>query len=104
MNMTEKLVVRNLDISFGGKQVLKNVSITFPDQNIVALIGPSGCGKSTLLRALNRMHDLTPQAKVTGEILLDGHSILGQKIDVVEVRKKVGMVFQKPNLFSKYIF
>jgi len=102
--MTEKLVVRNLDISFGGKQVLKNVSITFPDQNIVALIGPSGCGKSTLLRALNRMHDLTPQAKVTGEILLDGHAILAQKIDVVEVRKKVGMVFQKPNLFPKSIF
>ncbi|HCR48855.1 MAG TPA: phosphate ABC transporter ATP-binding protein PstB [Rhodothermales bacterium] len=102
--MTDKLVVRNLNIAFGEKQVLKNVSITFPDQKIVALIGPSGCGKSTLLRSLNRMHDLTPQAMVTGEVLLDGHAILGAKVDVVDVRRKVGMVFQKPNLFPKSIF
>jgi phosphate transport system ATP-binding protein len=91
-------------LSYGDKQVLKGIDIDIAEHEIVALIGPSGCGKSTLLRAMNRMHDLTPEAHVQGDIFLDGHNIYAPKEDVVEVRRKIGMVFQKPNPFPKSIF
>ncbi len=99
-----KLVVKNMRLSYGDKEVLKGINMEIPANKIVALIGPSGCGKSTLLRAMNRMHDLTPEAKVKGEILLDGENIYASNKDVVDIRRKIGMVFQKPNPFPKSIF
>ncbi len=91
--------VRNLTVAFAGKQVLKEVSIEIPPRAVTAIIGPSGCGKSTFLRALNRMHDLVPSARVTGEVRLFGENILGPEIDPVLVRRRIGMVFQKSNPF-----
>lgn len=102
--MKTKLAVRDLHLHYGSKEVLKGINLDIPEHNIVALIGPSGCGKSTLLRAMNRMHDLSPEAKVKGQILLDGNNIYAPGKDVVEVRRKIGMVFQKPNPFPKSIF
>lgn len=102
--MKKKLAVRDLHLHYGTKEVLKGINLDVPENNIVALIGPSGCGKSTLLRAMNRMHDLSPEAKVKGQILLDGDNIYAPGKDVVEVRRKIGMVFQKPNPFPKSIF
>ena len=102
--MKTKLAVRDLHLHYGSKEVLKGINLDVPENNIVALIGPSGCGKSTLLRAMNRMHDLSPEAKVKGQILLDGANIYAPGKDVVEVRRKIGMVFQKPNPFPKSIF
>ena len=102
--MKTKLAVRNLHMHYGSKEVLKGIDLDVPENNIVALIGPSGCGKSTLLRAMNRMHDLNPEAKVKGKILLDDDDIYAPGKDVVAVRRKIGMVFQKPNPFPKSIF
>ena len=102
--MKTKLAVRDLHLHYGTKEVLKGIDLDVPENNIVALIGPSGCGKSTLLRAMNRMHDLNPEAKVKGKILLDDDNIYAQGKDVVAVRRKIGMVFQKPNPFPKSIF
>jgi phosphate transport system ATP-binding protein len=102
--MKTKLAVRDLHLHYGSKQVLKGVSMDIPENHIVALIGPSGCGKSTLLRAMNRMHDLSPEAKLKGQILLDGDNIYASGKDAVTVRRKIGMVFQKPNPFPKSIF
>jgi len=98
-----KIDIQSLDLFFGKKQVLKNISLLIPEGKITALIGPSGCGKSTLLRSLNRMHDLNSDARLTGKILLDGHNILHGKTNVVQLRRRVGMVFQKPNPFPKTI-
>jgi phosphate transport system ATP-binding protein len=84
--------------------VLKQVSLKMRERQITSLIGPSGCGKSTLLRVLNRMNDIIPQVRLQGEVLLDGHDIYQAGVDVVEVRKRVGMVFQQPNPFPKTIF
>lgn len=95
--------VRDLNLFFGPKQALKNVSLDIPEGKITALIGPSGCGKSTLLRCLNRMHDLNPQVKITGKIMLDGHNLLHGNTQVAQLRRRVGMVFQKPNPFPKSI-
>lgn len=102
--MKTKLAVRNLHLHYGAKEVLKGINLDVPENNIVALIGPSGCGKSTLLRAMNRMHDLNPETKVKGQILLDDDDIYAPGKDVVAVRRKIGMVFQKPNPFPKSIF
>ncbi len=102
--MTNKLQVKNISLSFGSKQVLKGIDLDIKKNKVTALIGPSGCGKSTLLRSMNRMHDLSPDAKVNGDVLLDGMSIYRRSINVVEVRSKIGMVFQKPNPFPKSIF
>ena len=102
--MKPKLAVRDLHLNYGTKEVLKGIDLDVPENNIVALIGPSGCGKSTLLRAMNRMHDLNPEAKVKGQILLDDDDIYAPGKDVVAVRRKIGMVFQKPNPFPKSIF
>ncbi len=89
----------NLNAWFGTKQVLKDINLSMQANAVTAIIGPSGCGKSTFIRALNRMHELVPNAKMNGQILLDGEDIYGKEIDPVMVRRRVGMVFQKPNPF-----
>lgn len=99
-----KLSSKNLNLYFGNKQVLKNVSIDFPKNKVISLIGPSGCGKSTLLRSFNRMHDLTADARIDGLIEVDGINIYGNKVSVTDIRKKIGMVFQKPNPLPKSIY
>ena len=96
--------VSDLSFYYGSFQALKRIDISIDSHAITALIGPSGCGKSTFLRCLNRMNDLIPGARVEGEILLDGVNILDSEIDVVYLRKRVGMVFQQPNPFPKSIF
>lgn len=102
--MKTKLSANNLNISFGTKQVLKNVNVEFNENEITALIGPSGCGKSTLLRSFNRMHDLFPDAKIEGQLLLDDLNIYSKQVPVTEIRKRIGMVFQKANPFPKSIY
>jgi len=104
MVMDPKIEVKELSVSYGSKPVLKHVSLTVPREEITAIIGPSGCGKSTLIKALNRMVELVPGAKVTGQVLLDGRDIYGPGIDPVEIRRKMGMVFQKPNPFPMSIY
>jgi phosphate transport system ATP-binding protein len=94
-----KVQLENLNIHFGTTHAVKDVSISFPENSVTAIIGPSGCGKSTMLRSLNRMHDLVPSAKVSGKILLDDADIYDKGIDPVSIRRRVGMVFQKPNPF-----
>ncbi|MDO8972026.1 MAG: phosphate ABC transporter ATP-binding protein PstB [Saprospiraceae bacterium] len=98
-----KLDIRDLDLFFGKKQALKNISLQIPEGKITALIGPSGCGKSTLLRCLNRMHDLNPQVKISGKIQLDELNLLHGNTNPVHLRRRVGMVFQKANPFPKSI-
>ncbi|AWN23859.1 phosphate ABC transporter ATP-binding protein [Deinococcus irradiatisoli] len=97
--MTQLLTARNVDVYYGSKQAVKKVNLDVEQGTVSALIGPSGCGKTTFLRAINRMHDLTPGARVEGELRLDGQDIYASGIDPVEVRRRVGMVFQKPNPF-----
>lgn len=99
-----KLSSEHLNLWFGNKQVLKDVNATFPEHKVTALIGPSGCGKSTLLRSFNRMHDLTPEARIEGKLLLERQDLYDRKISVTQVRKRIGMVFQKANPFPKSIF
>lgn len=99
-----KLDVEHLDFYYGRFRALTDVSLGFPEHRITAIIGPSGCGKSTLLRTLNRMGDLVPNSRTTGEIRLDGQNILAPNVDVIEVRRRVGMVFQRPNPFPKSIY
>ncbi|TYB89320.1 MAG: phosphate ABC transporter ATP-binding protein [Kosmotoga sp.] len=102
MNDNSLFKINNLNCYYGSKHAIKNVSCSIPKQSITALVGPSGCGKSTFLRALNRMNDLIPEYRQSGSIYLDGENTI--KINPVELRKKVGMVFQKPNPFPKSIF
>lgn len=99
-----KLEVRNLNTFFEDAQILKNVNMDVPENSVTALIGPSGCGKSTFLRTINRMNDLIPTFSHDGNIYLDGVDVYDDSVDVVDLRKKVGMVFQKPNPFPKSIF
>lgn len=99
-----KLSAHNLNLFFGKKQILKNVNSDFIKNQVTSLIGPSGCGKSTLLRTFNRMHDLSPDAKIEGTIKLDGLDIYDKKSSVTEIRKRIGMVFQKPNPLPKSIY
>lgn len=94
----------DLNLWFGDKHILKNVNIPIYDKEVSALIGPSGCGKSTLLRCFNRMNDLIPETKITGEVFLNGRNIYRPKADVTKIRTKVGMVFQRPNPFPKSIY
>ena len=96
--------VKDLNLWYGDKQALKNITIPIYEKKITGLIGPSGCGKSTFLRCLNRMNDLIPTVKIDGKILLDGKNIYDKDVDVVELRKRVGMVFQKPNPFPMSIY
>jgi phosphate transport system ATP-binding protein len=93
-----------LTVAYGGKTAVEGISMHVPRHEITALIGPSGCGKSTILRCLNRMNDLIPAAKVTGRVLYHGTDLYSEGIDSVQVRKRIGMVFQKPNPFPKSIY
>ena len=102
--MKEALLTRKVSVFYGQNKALHEVSLEFPPSRVTALIGPSGCGKSTFLRCLNRMNDLVPGARVEGEILLDGQDVNRPDTDVVSLRCKVGMVFQKPNPFPKTIY
>lgn len=104
MNKNLKMVAGHLSFFYGGFKALDDVSLDFHANQVTALIGPSGCGKSTLLRCLNRMNDLIPGGRAEGEVLLDGRSIYDPRVDVVGLRREVGMVFQKPNPFPKTIF
>lgn len=102
--MDLKMDAKNVNLWYGEKQALKDINLPIYEKKITALIGPSGCGKSTFLRCLNRMNDLIPTVKIEGEILLDGKNIYDKDVDVVELRKRVGMVFQKPNPFPMSIY
>lgn len=99
-----KLSAHNLNLHFGKKHVLKNINIDFLKNQVTALIGPSGCGKSTLLRSFNRMHDLSADAHIEGTILLENRNIYDKENSVTETRKRIGMVFQKPNPLPKSIY
>lgn len=99
-----KMVVRNMNFYYGSFRALADINLEFPENQITAIIGPSGCGKSTLLRTLDRMNDLVPRARVEGQVLLDGEDIYAPNVDVVDVRRRVGMVFQRPNPFPKSIY
>jgi phosphate transport system ATP-binding protein len=102
--MESKISISNLNFFYGKAQALYDICLEIPDREVVAFIGPSGCGKSTFLRTLNRMNDTIPIAKVDGKVLIDGKDIYSSKTDVVALRRKVGMVFQKSNPFPKTIF
>jgi phosphate transport system ATP-binding protein len=99
-----KLEARDLNIYYGAFQAIRSASLTVANNTVAALIGPSGCGKSTFIRALNRMHDLTPDARVEGSVLLDGSNIYAKNVDPVTIRHRIGMVFQRPNPFPQSIF
>ena len=99
-----KIVVENLNLYYGSKKTLDDISLLIPENQVTALIGPSGCGKSTFLRSLNRMNDLIDDVKINGKVLIDEIDIYDKNIDVVELRKKVGMIFQKSNPFPKSIY
>jgi len=98
-NLDAKLTAENLSAGFGKKRVLDDVTLQFKENAVTAIIGPSGCGKSTLIRCLNRMHEVTTGAWVSGRVLLDGEDMYDPSVDPVTVRRKIGMVFQKPNPF-----
>ncbi|MDO9071260.1 MAG: ATP-binding cassette domain-containing protein, partial [Deltaproteobacteria bacterium] len=98
------IVLRRLNLFYGTFQALQNIDATFPRQAITALIGPSGCGKSTLLRTLNRMNDLIEGVRIEGEVLIEGQDIFGPDVILTELRRKVGMVFQRPNPFPLSIY
>ena len=102
--MTSKIVSNNLNLWYGQKQALKNISLDIPEKRITALIGPSGCGKSTFIRCLNRMNDLVANIRIEGQVLYNDIDIYGKDVDVVDLRKKIGMVFQKPNPFPMSIY
>jgi phosphate transport system ATP-binding protein len=104
MTETLKIAARDVNVFYGSKQAIADVSIDIASEHVTSFIGPSGCGKSTFLRALNRMNDTIPGCKVTGDIRLDGIDIYGGEMDVVQLRARVGMVFQKPNPFPKSIY
>jgi phosphate transport system ATP-binding protein len=101
---TIELETRDLSVLYGETRAVKHITIKIPDRKVVAFIGPSGCGKSTLLRCFNRMNDLVPGARVEGEALFQGENLYGAGVDAVNVRRRIGMVFQKPNPFPKSIY
>lgn len=100
----DKITVKNLELYYDENKALKDISLNMPEKSITALIGPSGCGKSTFLRVLNRMHDLQQGVRILGKVEIDGEDIYSPTTDVDLLRKRVGMVFQKPNPFPKSIF
>jgi phosphate transport system ATP-binding protein len=102
--LTEVFTLKDVSVYYGANLAVQDVNLPVYENEITALIGPSGCGKSTILRSLNRMNDLIPSAKVTGEVLYHGQDVYGSEVDPVQVRKTVGMVFQKPNPFPKSIY
>ena len=95
--METKISVKDLNLYYGELQALKNIGIDIAEKQVTALIGPSGCGKSTFLKTLNRMNDLIPGVRIDGQVLLDGEDLYARGVDVTLLRKRVGMVFQKPN-------
>ncbi len=99
-----KIEIRDLDLYYGEFQALKEIQMMIPEKEVTAFIGPSGCGKSTLLKTINRMNDLIPGVKIEGKVEIDGFDIYGKNIDVIELRKRVGMVFQQPNPFPMSIY
>jgi phosphate transport system ATP-binding protein len=99
-----KIETKKLNVWFGKNQAVKEVSLKIPEKKVTAIIGPSGCGKTTFLRALNRMNDIISGARIGGEVIYNGQNIYGNDVDVVELRKRIGMVFQKPNPFPKSIY
>jgi phosphate transport system ATP-binding protein len=103
-NSPIKVKAEHLSVFYGKFQALTDINMDIQEKKITAIIGPSGCGKSTLLRSFNRMNDLTPSARIQGEICLDGYNIYGKNVDVVDVRRRIGMVFQRPNPFPKSIY
>ncbi|MDR1002109.1 MAG: phosphate ABC transporter ATP-binding protein PstB [Oscillospiraceae bacterium] len=104
MSEKSRLRTENLNLYYGSRHALKDITMEIPSRAITAIIGPSGCGKSSLLRVFNRMNDLIPEARVEGNVYLDKISVYGEETDAVALRKKVGMVFQKPNPFPMSIF
>ena len=102
--MNTAFKVENLNVFYGEKHALKNINIEIPEKSVTAIIGPSGCGKSTFLRCLNRMNELLPIFRLEGEIIYDKQNIYSKKVDVIDVRQRIGMVFQKPNPFPKSIY
>jgi phosphate transport system ATP-binding protein len=104
LSTQRKIDVEHLDVYYGTFHAIRNASLEVPANRVMALIGPSGCGKSTFIRALNRMHDLTPGARVAGRVVLDNQNIYAPEIDPVTIRYRIGMVFQRPNPFPKTIF
>src|SRR6056297_886359 len=104
MSENVKIEIKDLNFYYDDFQALKNINMNIPENEITALIGPSGCGKSTFLRVINRMNDLIDDTRVEGNVLLDGENLYGNNVDVVQLRKKVGMVFQQPNPFPKSIY
>jgi len=104
MELAHKIETIDLNFYYGDFLALKNVNIKIPGQNVTAIIGPSGCGKSTLLRCFNRMNDLIEHSRLDGKIIIDGRNILGPDTDMIFLRKKVGMVFQRPNVFDLSIY
>lgn len=104
MSEAIKLRAEHLNLHFGKKQILKDINIAFPTNQVTSLIGPSGCGKSTLLRSFNRMHDLAIDAHIEGNLFLDELNLYDKKNSVTNIRKRIGMVFQKPNPLPKSIF
>jgi phosphate transport system ATP-binding protein len=103
MENSPKMSAENLDFYYNDFHALHGISLDFHENQVTALIGPSGCGKSTLLRCLNRMNDLIPYSRADGKVMLDGEDIYDPSVDVVTLRRHVGMVFQKPNPFPKTI-
>ena len=104
MSLSPKLETRNLNLFYGSFCALKNINISIPENDITAIIGPSGCGKSTLLRCFNRMNDLVDKVKIEGKVLVDGNNIIDDNLDLVKLRRKVGMVFQRPNVFDLSVY
>ena len=102
--MSDIITVKDLCLWYGSHKALKDININIPDQSITALIGPSGCGKSTFLKTLNRMNDLIPDVKITGDVRYQGKDIFGSDVDVSQLRREIGMVFQKPNPFPMSIY
>ena len=102
--MSEIITVKDLCLWYGSHKALKDININIPDQSITALIGPSGCGKSTFLKTLNRMNDLIPDVKITGDVRYQGKDIFGADVDVSQLRREIGMVFQKPTPFPMSIY
>lgn len=102
--MADKISIENFNLYYGENQALKNIQLKMEANKVTAFIGPSGCGKSTLLRSINRMNDMIPGVKISGQITIDGQKIYDQDIDLVQLRKKVGMVFQQPNPFPISIY
>ena len=102
--MSAVITVNDLCLWYGKTQALKNIDVQIPEKSITALIGPSGCGKSTFLKTLNRMNDLIPEVKITGEVLYRERSIFEKSVDVSDLRKNIGMVFQKPNPFPMSVY